>query len=74
MVYMSLYPLWQPLMQCTKGWGGYIGNFTKSGSEPSLILAHGALNCPKIFQGSVVLAKQIADENYLNSKLKQTRS
>lgn len=43
--------------------------FYQSGSEPSLILAHGARQLSQDFQDSVVLATQsITDGNYLNGK------
>ena len=43
--------------------------FYQSGSEPSLILAHGARQLSQDFQDSIVLAKQSkTDGNYLNGK------
>lgn len=49
--------------------GNVYRKFYQSGSEPSLILAHGARELSQAFQDSVVLAKQsITDGDYLNGK------
>ncbi|MDD5265835.1 MAG: CRISPR-associated helicase Cas3' [Methylococcales bacterium] len=49
--------------------GSVYRKFYQSGSEPSLILAHGARELSHAFQDSVVLAKQsITDGDYLNGK------
>ena len=49
--------------------GNVYRKFYQSGSEPSLILAHGARELSQDFQDSVVLAKQLkADGNYLSGK------